>query len=71
MILGSLVGKPKVMRWANIILVLVFIVFNLGYLAEANAGWEFLLGIAYLLLNALIIFYAWRWPKDEGVEVTS
>lgn len=70
MILYSLVEKPKVVRWANIIVVLVFVVFNLGYLAEANAGWEYLLGIAYLLVNALIIFYAWRWPKHEGLEVT-
>ena len=68
MILFSLVGKPKMVRWANIIVVIVFIVFNLGYLAEANAGWEYLLGIAYLLVNALILFYAWKWPKHEGVE---
>jgi hypothetical protein len=70
MILFSLVGKPKVMRWANIIAGLVFILFNLGYLTEANVGWKFLLGIAYLLVTVLIIFYAWKWPKHEGVEVT-
>jgi hypothetical protein len=70
MILFSLVGKPKVMRWANIIAGLVFILFDLGYLSEANVGWEFLLGIAYLLVAVLIIFYAWKWPKHEGVEVT-
>jgi hypothetical protein len=70
MILFSLVGKPKVMRWANIIVALVFTVINLGYLAEASAGWEFLLGIAYLLFSVLIIVYAWKWPKQEAVEVT-
>jgi uncharacterized protein (DUF486 family) len=58
------------MRWANIIAGLVFILFDLGYLSEANVGWEFLLGIAYLLVAVLIIFYAWKWPKHEGVEVT-
>lgn len=70
MIVFSLVGKPNVMRWANIIISVLYIVFNLGYLAEANAGWEFLLGIAYLLFNALIIYYAWTWTKQEGAEVT-
>lgn len=67
MILFSLVGKPEVMRWANIIAALVFVLINLGYLAEASAGWEFLLGIAYLLADVLIIFYAWKWPKHEKV----
>lgn len=67
MIVFSLVGKPEVMRWANIIAALVFVLINLGYLAEASAGWQFLLGIAYLLADVLIIFYAWNWPKHEKV----
>jgi hypothetical protein len=67
MILFSLVGKPEVMRWANILVALVFVLINLGYLAEANAGWEFLLGIAYLLADVLIISYAWKWPTHEDV----
>jgi hypothetical protein len=70
MIFFSLVGKPKVMRLANIIIGLIFVLFNLGFLSESNAGWEFLLGTAYLLVNALVIFYAWKWPKHDGVEVT-
>jgi hypothetical protein len=71
MILFSLVGKPQVMRPANILVVLVFGVFNLGYLAEADAGWQFLLGTAYLLFNALIIAYAWRWPRHQTAEVAT
>lgn len=67
MILFSLIGKPEVMRWANIIVALVFVLINLSYLAEANAGWEFLLGIAYLSADVLIIFYAWKWPTREDV----
>lgn len=66
MIVFSLTGKPGVMRWVNMIVVLVFVVFNLGYLAEADAGWQFLLGAAYLVFNALIAFYAWTWPRAEA-----
>ena len=63
MIFFSLVGKAKFMRWANIILALVFAVFNLGFIAEAHFGWEYLLGTGYLLFNVLIIWQAWKWSK--------
>lgn len=70
MILFSLVGKPKMVRWANMIVVLVFAVFNLGFMAESTVAWEFLLGLAYLLFNGFIFYYAWTWPKQDGVEGT-
>lgn len=66
MILFSLIGKHIVIRWVNIGLALVFIVFNIGFLIDANIGWEYLLGMAYLLFNILIIGYAWKWPNFEG-----
>ena len=66
MILLSLIGKPSVIRWVNIGLVSVFIVFNIGFLVDAHASWEYLLGAAYLLFNGLIVWYAWKWPNPEG-----
>ena len=63
MVFFSLTGKPKIMRWINIGLALVFIVFNIIFLIDAHAGWEYLLGAAYLLLNVLIIWYAVKWLK--------
>jgi hypothetical protein len=71
MILFSLIGKPKVIRWVNMGLVLVFIVFNIVFLIEAHTGWEYLLGAAYLLFNILIIGYAWKWPKQEASPLNS
>ena len=62
MIFFSLVGKAKLMRWVNIIVAFVFLLFNVGFLAEAHFGWEYLLGAGYLLFNSLIIVYAWKWP---------
>ena len=63
MIYFSLAGKAKYMRWANIILALVFAVFNLGFIAESQFGWQYLLGAGYLLFNVLIVWKAWKWSK--------
>jgi len=63
MIFFSLVGKEKVMRWVNLIVALIFILFNIGFIAEAQFGWEYLLGAGYLLFNGLTIGYAWKWPQ--------
>lgn len=65
MIFFSLKGKAKVMRMVNIIMASVFAVFNVGYLVDAHLGWEYLLGVGYLLVNGLIIGTAWKWPKKE------
>jgi hypothetical protein len=65
MIFWSLSGKAKIMRWVNIIAAVVFVVFNIQFMIDAHTGWEYLLGSAYLLFNVLIIWYAWKWPKQE------
>lgn len=64
MIFFSLVGKSKLMRWVNMIMAIVFLLFNVGFLVEAHVGWEYLLGAGYLLFNVLIVWYAWKWPKQ-------
>jgi hypothetical protein len=66
MIVFSLIGKPKFVRLANIIVPIVFLLFNLGYIGEAKDGWEYLLGVVYVLFNVLIIWTAWKWPKQEA-----
>ena len=63
MIYLSLVGKAKLMRWVNIILACVFLLFNIGFIIEAQVGWEYLLGTGYILFNALIVWNAWKWSK--------
>ena len=63
MIFFSLIGKAKVMRWVNMIVAVVFLLFNVGFVAEAQFGWEYLLGAGYLLFNGLTVWYAWKWSK--------
>ena len=63
MIFFSLVGKAKLMRWVNMIVGTVFLLFNIGFIAEAQLGWEYLLGAGYLLFNGLIVWQAWKWSE--------
>ena len=64
MIFFSLTGKAKWMRMVNMIAALVFALFNVGFLVDAHVGWEYLLGAGYLLMNGLILWQAWNWPKQ-------
>ncbi len=61
MIFFSLTARAKIIRWVNMGLALLFIVFNIGFFIDAHTSWEYLLGTAYLLFNVLIIKYAWSW----------
>jgi len=65
MVVFSLIGEPKIVRLANLVVPLVFLLFNIGYLVESgNEVWNYLLGLAYILFNVLIIWHAWKWPKQ-------
>ena len=65
MVFLSLTLKPKVNRWANIILGIVYtFVVPLSMLVETSA-YSIFLGIVEVVLTALIVWYAWKWPKQE------
>jgi hypothetical protein len=66
MIAFSLIGKPKLVRLVNIIAAIVFLMINIGFISEAVDGWEYILGIAYVFFDVLIILTAWKWPKQEA-----
>ena len=65
MIVYSLRGDPKYVRYLNLVVPLVFLLFNLGYLAEGSEIWNYLLGSAYILFNVLTIWNAWKWQQQE------
>ena len=56
----SLTAKLKYIRWANLDVPLVFLLFNVQYLVEYSEVWNYILGIAYILFNILIICNAWK-----------
>ena len=66
MIASSLKGSPKYVRLANIVVSIVFLVFNIGYLADSSESWNYLLGSAYIVFNLLIVWHAWKWPKNQS-----
>jgi hypothetical protein len=65
MVVLCLVGRPTYVRLANLIAAPVYLLFNIGFIVEATEGWEYYLGVFYILFNVLIIWRAYRWPTDE------
>jgi len=71
----SLTLKDKVNRWANRIIGIFFVGFDLIFLIMLLFLWqgvayEIIYYIVYLVFTSLIVWYAWKWPKQEGVELT-
>jgi hypothetical protein len=47
-------------RWANIVVAILVVIFNLLGLPYKGAYDNFLIGVSFVL-NALTIWYAWKW----------
>ncbi len=66
MVFLSLTLKPKANRWANIILGVFYTVFMLITMLMGPWAYYIFLGIVEVVLTALIVWYAWKWPKQEA-----
>jgi hypothetical protein len=64
MIVFCLVGRPTYVRLANLIVAPVYLLFNIGFLVDATQGWEYYLGVFYVLFNVLVFWRAYTWPTD-------
>jgi len=66
MVFLSLALKPKVNRWTNIIVGILFIVVQLGsnFLGESWV-YHIFASIVEVVLLLLIVWYAWKWPTQE------
>ena len=71
MVFLSVTLPYKANRWANIIFGVFFIGFDLIGLPTYTSAYAVVLIIVGLLFNALTVWYAWKWPKQERVLVTS
>lgn len=60
-----LVGRPAYVRLANLIVAPLYLLFNIVFFVDATEGWEYYLGVFYVLFNVLIIWRAYTWPKAE------
>ena len=67
MVFLSLILPAKVNRWTNIIVGILEIVYVLG--GAIGESWVYYIfgSIVEVVLLSLIIWYAWKWPKEEGL----
>jgi len=70
MIFLSLVLRPTISRWTNIVLPILFIVSIAASVVGETWAYFIFLSIAEIGLLLLIVWYAWTWPgRDEGGQV--
>jgi heme A synthase len=65
----SLTLPYKANRWANLSIGIFFVAFEIGFLIFVylpGAVYEVFWGFAYLVFAALVVWYAWKWPKQEA-----
>lgn len=65
MVAFSLVGRPAIVRLANMIVAPIYLAFNVVFFIDATRGWEYYIGSFYVLFSLLIIWNAYKWPKVE------
>jgi hypothetical protein len=66
MVFLSLVLRPRVTRWTNIVLPILYIVSIAASASGDTSACFIVLSLAESALLLLIIWYAWTWPKREG-----
>jgi len=67
----TLTLKYPAIRRANLTIGIFFAAFDLVFLGLAlflwrSAGYEIVWSIAYLVFTTLVVWYAWKWPKQEA-----
>jgi len=61
MVFLSLTLNYPAIRWANIIVAIIFFVINLVGIPRYPGTYDKFLCIVGLVFNALIVWYAWKW----------
>ncbi len=65
MVVFCLLGRPTHVRLANLIVAAVYLLLNIGFMVDATQGWEYYIGVFFILFNVLIIWQAYTWPKAD------
>jgi Sec-independent protein secretion pathway component TatC len=66
MIFLSLVLRPDVNRWANIVLGLLYTATILLFCIGEEWAYYFFLSLLESVLLLVIVWYAWKWPEQES-----
>jgi hypothetical protein len=65
MVFLSLVLRPSVSRWTNIVLPILYIVSIVASVIGEDWAYFYFLSVGEIALLLLIIRYAWTWPRQE------
>ena len=66
MVFLSLAMKAKANRWTNIIVAALYILVAIGNPIEESWAYIYFGSIVEVVLLSLIVWYAWKWPKQEA-----
>ena len=66
MIVYSLKGSSKRVRQLNMVVPVVYLLFNIQYLFESSQIWSYVLGSGYVGYNILRIWTAWKWRSNDS-----
>ncbi|MCP4987681.1 MAG: hypothetical protein GY928_16980 [Colwellia sp.] len=69
MIFLTLVLKPSINRWLNIIIPALYVVLLVAVNLETTWGFYLYLTAIEILLSISTVWYAWNWPKAEQCAV--
>ncbi len=69
MIFFTLVLKPSINRWLNIIIPVLYIVLLIAVNLETTWVFYLYLTAIEVLLSIATVWYAWKWPKTEQCSV--
>jgi hypothetical protein len=66
----SVTLRTTINRWTNIILGVVFTIFNIWHITEPCCVMvhQKLIVISTIVASLLIVWYAWKWPKQEPLK---
>jgi hypothetical protein len=65
MVFLSLVLRPSVSRWTNIVLPILYVVSIVASLIGEDLAYYYFLSFGEIALLLMIIRYAWTWPRQE------
>ncbi len=68
MVFLSLVLKPTMNRWTNITVALLYVVSTLYFAISIPNPWIYynFSSVIEIILLLLIVWFAWKWPKQGG-----
>ena len=69
MVVFCLLGPPVYVRLANLVVAAIYLLFDIVFFVDATEGWEYYIGVFYVLFAGLIMWYAFKWPKSDAGEV--